>query len=198
MNRLYLVTVPVMALALTLTGFVGGGSSAMARSRVICKIVTINGKKRVSCPKAPLHGKNGKKGARGAQGPAGPAGPPGATGAAGAGSGLTLNFNAKLGQPLAVNKTITINNFTVRVSAKGNGECENVELLTGDRAGLVSVGAGNPFSVMGAFSAIPILTTDTSNMFTAVSADGGSTVSGIVGRKFAGGFCLVSGYITGV
>jgi hypothetical protein len=193
--------IATLALAGAVLG--AGGSALAARGEVICKFVRIHGKKRVSCPKRGLRGrrgprgKHGKNGTAGATGPQGPAGPAGAPGANGAGSGLTLNFNAKL-EPLT-KKTLFVGNFTVRVSAaNGGGVCENVELLTGAVPGFVSVGPEKPFTAIGSFGAFALLTSDTSNMFTAVSANGSSTVSGIVGRKSAGGFCLVSGYVTGV
>lgn len=197
MNRLYLVSISVLALAVLAGGFASRDNSAAASGQqVICKIVKINGKRRVSCPKAQLQGKRGPRGIAGPQGATGPTGAPGATGATGAGSGLTLNFNAKL-EPTKTKKLV-IGNFTIRVTAGNNGECGNVELLTGGTEGFVSIGPGSPFTSMGLFATQPILTSDTSNMFTAVSADGRRTVSGIVGRKFSGGFCLVSGYVTGV
>lgn len=162
-----------------------GSGSALAKSGVVCEKT---GKRKVSCPKKELRGKHGK---RGAQGPAGPAG------AAGAGSGLTLNFNAKLGNPFGTSKTLSVGaNFIIRASATGSGVCDQVELLTAGGASLVSVGGG-PFLAMGPVAKATLLAEDKSTTFTAVTATGFSTVSGIIGRVNSGGFCLVSGYVTG-
>lgn len=205
MRRRWLGSIAVLA-TLSLVGVALGadGSALASRGEVICKFIKVHGKKRVSCPKRGLRGqrgargKNGKNGDAGTAGPQGPAGPAGAPGANGAGSGLTLNFNAKL-EPLT-KKTLVIGDFTVRVAAaNGGGVCEKVELQTGLLPAFVSVGPGSAFTSVASFGTFPILTTDVSNMFTAVSAEGSSTVSGIVGRKSApGGYCLVSGYVTGV
>jgi hypothetical protein len=197
MNRLSLVSISVLALALLLGVFASRDNSALAaRQQVICKIVKVNGKSRVSCPKAQLHGKHGKNGQPGPQGPAGPPGATGATGAAGAGSGLTLNFNAKLNATEV--KQLVIGNFIIRAAAQPSGACENIKLLTGLFNSRVSIGPAGAFTSLPSNSVADLQAGDTSNMFTAVSENGGSTVSGIVGRATVGGFCLVSGYVTGV
>jgi hypothetical protein len=200
MNRIYVVLISVLGLALLTIGLVGGSNAAVRRGQVICKAVTIHGQERVSCPKAPLHGKRGAQGRRGKQGaagPAGPAGPPGAPGASGSGSGLTLNFNAKL-KPTA-SKELVIGNFTIREVAEPSGACNGIKLVSGSLESLVSIGPGGGFSgPIPSNESVDLVTTPTSNMFTAVTKDGTSTVSGIVGQVTSGGFCLVSGYVTGV
>jgi hypothetical protein len=192
MNRLRFGLVLVAGMAVGL--LVASGTSVFARGggdEVLCKRA---GKKTVSCPKKELRGKRGKRGRRGPRGRTGPAGPAGAPG--GAGSGLNLNFNAKL-SPSAT-KEVTVGNFTIRASAQPSGNCENIKLLTtGGVASRVSIGPNGAFTGLAANSVADLQGGDTSNMFTAVSENGGSTVSGIVGRASVGGFCLISGYVTG-
>jgi len=195
MKRLFLLAVSVLVFSLTFVAM-GGGSTATARNAVLCKFVKIKGKKRVSCPKRQLRGKRGRRGRRGRRGAQGPAGPPGAQGPAGAGSGLTLNFNAKLNATEV--KQLVIGNFTVRAAAKASGSCENIKLLTDLTASRISIGPAGAFSSLGSNSSEDLQSGNTSNMFTAVTENGTSTVSGIVGRASVGGFCLVSGYVTGV
>lgn len=199
MNRIYVVLISILALAL-LVGSLGGSSSAAPkRGKVICKIVKLKGKQRVSCPKSQLRGKKGKRGRRGRPGrvgATGPTGPAGERGPSGAGSGLTLNFNTKLNAGQV--KQLAIGNFTIRAAAQSSGNCENIKLLVGATDSVVSIGSNGPFEEVLNNKSKNLQSGNTSNMFTAVSADGGSTVSGIVGRVNSGGFCLVSGYVTGV
>lgn len=203
MKRLRLVPVSAVAACLVIGAMIGGGSYVFAAGgggpEVVCKAA---GKHLVICPKKELHGKRGKRGPQGLPGPAGPPGPAGApgttgaTGAAGAGSGLTLNFNAKLGP--SGNRSVQVGRFILRAVAFSNGHCDSIELLTGlGGEAAVSVGPNGAFVPMGANSAQPILSTETSNLFTAVTADGASTISGIVGQVYSGGYCLISGYVTG-
>jgi hypothetical protein len=190
------LSLAALALALFITGIGPNGDDASAaRGEVICKFVKVNGKKRVSCPKRGLRGKKGAAGAPGAAGATGPAGPAGPAGA-GAGSGLTLNFNAKLNA--AQVRQVVIGNFTIRAAAQPSGVCENIKLLTESLKSRVSIGAGQAFGILESNSAVDVQGGDTSNLFTAVTENGASTVSGIVGRTTVGGFCLVSGYVTGI
>jgi hypothetical protein len=195
MKRLYLVPLSACVVAALIVG-VSGIATAAGGNAVICKLVRIHGKKRVECPKKGLRGKHGKRGPAGPAGPTGSQGPAGATGPSGAGSGLTLNFNAKLNA--AQVKQLVIGNFTVRAAAQPSGACENIKLLTESLNSRVSVGPAGGFNSLPSNSSVDIQAGDTSQMFTAVTENGGSTVSGIVGRATVGGFCLVSGYVTGV
>jgi hypothetical protein len=200
MNRLYLVSISVLALVVFAAALAGGGSALAAGGKVVCKSIPSNGKNRVSCPKRGLHGKQGAPGAPGPTGPAGPqgpAGPAGAPGASGAGSGLTLNFNGKLNA--AEVRQLVIGNFTIRAAAQASGACEDIKLLTsGGLNSRLSIGPAGAFASLPGNSVADLQSGDTSNMFTSVTENGGSTVSGIVGRASVGGFCLVSGYVTGI
>jgi hypothetical protein len=124
-------------------------------------------------------------------GPAGPAGAP-----AGAGSGLNLNFNAYL----TPNKTkeLTIANFTITAASNAAGNCEPIRLRAGLTDSQIAVGAGGEFVALKNNSNIDLTNGKNSNMFTAVSTNGASTMSGIVGAVSANGVCLVSGYVTGL
>ncbi len=153
-----------------------------------------SGKHAVSCPKKDLHGKRGKRGKRGPQGLPGPAGPAGATG--GAGSGLTLNFNAYLTANKA--KELTVGNFTITAASDAFGSCVPISLRAGGGDSRLSVGSGVAFGSLLNNTSQPLTDGSNSNMFTAVSENGASTISGIVGSVTAGGRCLVSGYVTGV
>jgi hypothetical protein len=188
MKRVHVMSLAALVLAISLLFGVGMGNAA-GRDKVVCKFVKINGKKRVECPKKALRGKAGPAG------PAGPQGPAGVQGPAGAGSGLTLNFNAKL-SPGQV-KQVSIGNFTLRAAAQPSGACENIKLLTEVQDSLVSIGSGGPFSFVPNNSSVDLQAGDDSDMFTVVTLSGGNTMSGIVGRATQGGFCLVSGYVTG-
>jgi|GEM_PF-2321773 len=199
MKRLYIVVVSVLTLAVLVSALGSGSTAATRRGQVICKIVKLKGKQRVSCPKGQLRGKKGKRGRRGKRGlpgATGPAGPAGEQGPSGAGSGLTLNFNTKLNAGQV--KQLVIGNFTIRAAAQASGNCENIKLLVGATDSVVSIGSNGPFEEVLNNKSKNLQSGNTSNMFTAVSADGGSTVSGIVGRVNSGGFCLVSGYVTGI
>jgi hypothetical protein len=107
-----------------------------------------------------------------------------------------LNFNANLNANEV--KQIAIGNFTVRAAAGPTGSCVNIQLRAGSVDSRVSLGAGGAFAFLGNNLAVAVQTGNTSNMFTAVTDDGRSTVSGTVGRVTVGGRCLVSGFVTGV
>ncbi len=194
MTRLRTLSLLVLVACLTMGIAAGSGAASAASHHVICKIKVLHKKRVVSCPKGPLRGKRGAKGTPGAPGTQGPAGPTGPT--AGAGSGLNLNFNAHL----TPNKTkeLTVNNFTVIAASNAAGACEPVRLRAGGRSSRLAVGAGGEFGFLGSNEVANLTNGKNSNMFTAVTEDGGSTMSGIVGAVTAGGVCLVSGYVTGV
>lgn len=194
MNRLYLLSISILALGLVAGVSLSGSDDARAaRGKVTCKLKGKKGKKRVVCPKRQVRGKHGRRGRRGR---AGPAGAPGAPGASGAGSGLTLNFNADLNANEI--KQVVIGNFTIRAASGPTGSCVNIQLRAGNIDSRVSIGSKGPFSSLLNNLSTELQIGNTSDMFTAVSDSGGSTVSGIVGRVTVGGRCLVSGYVTGI
>jgi len=167
-----------------------------AKGQVICKLERKGKKRVVSCPKKQLRGKRGRRGKRGKFGAPGPAGPAGAP--AGAGSGLSLNFNAYLTASKA--KELTIGNFTVTAAAKSSGACEPIKLRAGSAtaASRYAIGAGGEFAGIASNASVNLTNGKNSNMFTAVSDNGSSTMSGIVGAVTVGNVCLVSGYVTGI
>jgi len=202
MRRLQLLLVAALSLALTVAFVVGGSASAARRGRavVVCKFKVKRGKRLVICPKRRLRGRRGKPGAPGGAGPAGPAGaagpagPPGASG--GSGSNLNLNFNAYL----TANRTreLTIGNFTITAASTSAGSCEPIRVRAGATDSRIAVGAGQEFSFIPNNTNKAVTNGKNSNMFTAISENGASTMSGIVGAVTAGGVCLVSGYVTGL
>lgn len=190
--RLLLISVLVLGLVVGVA-LDGEGDAQAARGEVICKFKKVRGKKRVSCPKGQLRGKRGARGPAGAAGAAGPAGAPGVSGA---GSNLNLNFNANLNANEV--HQIVVGNFTVRAASGPTGACVDIILRAGNTDSRISKGPAGPFGFLPNNEATTLQAGDTSNMFTAVSDNGGSTVSGIVGRVTVGGRCLVSGYVTGI
>jgi collagen type I alpha len=197
-KRLRLVPISAVAACLVIGAFASGGSYALAArgggAEVICKA---SGKHAVSCPKKELHGKRGKRGPQGLPGPVGPAGPAGPAGAAGAGagSGLSLNFNAYLTPNKA--REIPIGNFIVTAASDALGNCVPITLRA-EAASHYSVGPAVAFGPLPGNSSVGLTNGSNSNMFTAVSDNGSSTISGIVGSITVGGRCVVSGYVTGV
>lgn len=137
-------------------------------------------------------GPRGHQGVPGPQGPAGPAGPQGAPGPAGMG----LNFNRALTANTI--SEITLGNFTITASADANGNCVNIRIRANAKDSRLSVGSGGIFNSLLNNTNASVQNGDTSQMFTAVTEDGTSTMSGIVGRASVGGRCYVSGYVTGV
>jgi hypothetical protein len=191
MTRFHLLSIAALS-ALAMAIFVGGAGSAFAaKQQVTCK-VKVKGKKRVvDCPKGQLKGKRGARGPRGVAGPAGPAGAP-----AGAGSGLNLNFNAYLSA--SEKKEVTIGNFTIRAASDALGNCAPIVLRAGAVDSRFSHGSSGAFAVLLNNTLGTVAVANTSDLFTAVSENGASTMSGIVGAVTAGGVCLVSGYVTGL
>jgi hypothetical protein len=188
-----------MLAALTLTalaviGITVGGSALAAHGgsgEVVCKLTKVHGKRVVSCPRGALRG---RRGPRGRQGKTGPTGPTGAAG--GAGSNLNLNFNAYL--TASKTKEITIGNFTITAAAQASGNCEPIRVRAGASDSQIAIGSSGVFGFLPNNTNKEVTTGKTTNMFSAVSENGSSTMSGIVGSAFAGGVCLVSGYVTGV
>lgn len=187
-----LIVVLAAAITALLASGVGSVFAAGKGGDVTCKV---EGKREVSCPKKELKGKKGKRGKRGKRGPAGPPGPPGPAGSSGAGSNLNLNFNAYL----TANKTkeITVNNFTITAASDASGKCVPISLRVGGTDSRLSVGSGGAFVIVLNNENRALTDGANSNMFTAVTENGASTISGIVGSTTAGGVCLVSGYVTG-
>lgn len=196
MRNRYLMSTGALVAASGLVFAIGFGENATAARGMVTCVIKKQGKKRVvNCPRGQVRGARGKRGARGRPGAVGPAGPAGPAGApAGAGSGLNLNFNAYL----TANKTkeLAIGNFTITAASNGAGACEPIRLrpATGSR---VAVGAGSEFSSVSANASKSLTNGKNSNMFTAVSNNGSSTMSGIVGAVTVGNVCVVSGYVTG-
>jgi len=108
---------------------------------------------------------------------------------------LNLNFN----EYLTPNRTkeLTIGNFTIRASSDALGNCSPIVLRAGATDSRFSHGSAGTFSILLNNTIGTVTAANTSDMFTAVSENGASTMSGIVGAVTAGGVCLVSGYVTG-
>lgn len=193
MTRMRLLSISLLAAGLVLALTIGGSATA-ARGVVVCKLKTKHGKRVVVCPRNALRGRRGAKGKRGAAGPAGPAGPAGAP--AGSGSGLNLNFNARLTVSNNV-RELTIGSFNITAAAKSSGACEAIKLRVAANS-RVAIGSGEKFAPIAAAEVVNLTDGTNSNMFTAVSNDGVSTMSGIVGAVTIGNVCVVSGYVTGV
>jgi hypothetical protein len=195
LKRLRLVPVSAIAACLAV-GVLGGGVSSALAARGAEVDCHATGKHVVSCPKKEIHGKRGKRGPQGLPGPAGPAGPPGAPGLSGAGSNLNLNFNAYLTPNRT--KELEVGNFTITAASDAFGSCVPISLRAGGADSRLSVGAGAAFGLLLNNTSAALTNGANSNMFTAVSENGVSTISGIVGSVTAGGRCLVSGYVTGL
>ena len=133
----------------------------------------------------------GKRGKRGKRGPAGPAGPPGAPGA----NGVGLNFNRILYS--SESAPITLGNFRITAAADANGLCTSIKILAVSEASQISIGSGGSFLPLG-INGLATIASGKSEMFTAVTSNGASTMSGIVGNVSVGDHCVVSGYVTGV
>jgi hypothetical protein len=146
--------------------------------------------KKCHCPPGPRgpRGPRGSTGPRGATGPAGPSG----------GGANSLNFDARLAP--STSKSITIGNFTVNETSTAAGNCNDVMMRAGNLDGKYSVGVGVFVAITNNTNAtlVPTSAAGNSRPFTAVSNDGSSTVSGIIGCANSGGVALTSGYITGI
>lgn len=147
--------------------------------------------------KAPeKHRQRGARGPRGPRGFQGSPGQPGATGPQGpAGRSAGANFNAALSGNAS--ESLTIGAFTISETASG-GSC-GVITIGSTAASLVSIGTGtfNPLMVVPAGSTTAIVVPPKTDIFTAVTTDGTSTVSGHVGAASSGGSCITTGFATG-
>ncbi len=114
-------------------------------------------------------------------------------GGGGGGSNLT-QFTATLSA--GQTKTETIGNFTV-TALNNAGACGNISVQSGGLDSQRSIGLNAIFANLAANQTATIISTNVSQAFTAVTDDGSSFVSGVVGRAQQGGNCLISGYLTG-
>jgi hypothetical protein len=117
-------------------------------------------------------------------------------GGGGGGGGANL---VSFSQRLSANqtKTQTIGNFTVSSATNGAGACGPIQLQAGDLDSQRSIGLNAAFANLAANTTVNITNANVSQAFTAVSDNGASAVSGVVGRAQQGGTCLLSGYLTG-
>ncbi len=165
------------ATAITAAGDGGGASSAAS--------------------KAPgKHRHRGPRGPRGPRGVQGPPGEPGATGPQGpTGRSAGTNFNAVLSGNAS--ESVTIGAFTVSETASG-GSCGVIKIGS-TAANLLSIGTGtfNPLMAVPGGSTTVIVVPPKTDIFTAVTTDGMSTVSGHVGAASSGGNCITTGFVTG-
>jgi hypothetical protein len=120
----------------------------------------------------------------------------GGGGGGGGGGGANL---VSFSQRLSANqtKTQTIGNFTVSSATNGAGACGPIQLQAGDLDSQRSIGLNAAFANLAANTTVNITALNVSQAFTAVSDNGASAVSGVVGRAQQGGTCLLSGYLTG-
>ncbi len=148
--------------------------------------------------------KRGRRGRRGPRGPRGPQGPKGNTGAQGpqgpagpAGTG-GLNFNG------VGDKVVVVGNFTVSSSFVNPSNCAvtgrigNLDSFWTVGLGVGFTGGTNNNSNFDIVNSPPAASQGKSQSFTAVSKDGTSTATGIVGCVNSAGLHLNSGYVTGV
>lgn len=114
----------------------------------------------------------------------------------GGGGGTTFQSFA---QRLQANetKTVTIGNFTITSATNGAGTCGAIQLQSGNLDSQRSLGLNAAFANLPANSTANITAANVSQAFTAVSDDGTSNATGVVGRAQQGNTCLLSGYITG-
>jgi collagen type I alpha len=159
-------------------------------------------------------GPAGPAGPRGPQGPAGPAGPQGATGATGPAGGGSSNlqlFDSRLG----VNDTeaVAFGNFIVAVTTDTSGDCEGGGMRTGSKESQVAITAAVGAAAAHDYQVIDPNSTPSSDPsaglfgpnsaavdFTAVTQDGTSGVSGIIGCNYtntSGSTSVTSGFVVG-
>jgi hypothetical protein len=111
-------------------------------------------------------------------------------------AGITFeSYNATL--QANQSKTVTIGNFTVTSATNAAGQCGPIQLQAGNLNSQRSIGLNAAFANLNDNATANIANANVSQAFTAVSDDGTSTMSGIVGRAQQGNTCLLSGYITG-
>jgi hypothetical protein len=114
-------------------------------------------------------------------------------GGGGGGSNLT-QFTATLAPNAS--KTETIGNFTV-TATNNAGTCGTITVQAGALDSQRSIGLNAAFANLGDNSTANIAAANVSQAFTAVTDDGSSYVSGVVGRAQQGNTCLITGYLTG-
>ena len=114
---------------------------------------------------------------------------------AGGGGPSLVAFNGRL----AANETLTktIGNFTITSAANGAGQCGAIQLRAGNLDSQRSIGLNAAFANLASNATANITNANVSQAFTAVSDDGTSAVSGVVGRAQQGNTCLLTGYMTG-
>jgi hypothetical protein len=119
----------------------------------------------------------------------------GGGGGGGGGGASIVSFSTRLSANQT--QTKTIGNFTVSSATNGAGTCGAIQLQSGNLDSQRSIGLNAAFANLGANTTVNITAANVSQAFTAVSDDGTSAVSGVVGRAQQGGTCLLSGYLTG-
>jgi hypothetical protein len=110
------------------------------------------------------------------------------------GGGLTP-FTATLGANDT--KSTTIGNFTISSATNNAGTCGAIQLQAGTLDSQRSIGLNAAFANLASNATATITAANVSQAFTAVSDDGTSTVSGVVGRAQQGNTCLITGYLAG-
>ncbi len=121
-------------------------------------------------------------------------------GGGGGGGGTTAGIAFEsFAQRLQANetKTVTIGNFTITSATNGAGTCGPINLQAGNLDSQRSIGLNTLFANLAANGTATITNANVSQAFTAVSDDGASTATGVVGRTQQGATCLLSGYVTG-
>ena len=116
-------------------------------------------------------------------------------GGGGGGGANIVSFSARL--TANQTQTRTIGNFTVSSATNGAGTCGAIQLQSGNLDSQRSIGLAAAFANLAANATVNITAANVSQAFTAVSDDGSSAVSGVVGRAQQGNTCLLSGYLTG-
>jgi len=119
----------------------------------------------------------------------------GGGGGGGGGGANIVSFSARL--TANQTQTRTIGNFTVSSATNGAGTCGAIQLQSGNLDSQRSIGLAAAFANLAANATVNITAANVSQAFTAVSDDGSSAVSGVVGRAQQGNTCLLSGYLTG-
>jgi hypothetical protein len=117
-------------------------------------------------------------------------------GGGGGPTGATLvSFTGRL----AANQTLTrtIGNFTITSATNAAGNCGAIQLQSGNLDSQRSIGLAAAFANLAANATATITNANVSQAFSAVSDDGTSAVSGVVGRAQQGNTCLLTGYMTG-
>jgi trimeric autotransporter adhesin len=106
-----------------------------------------------------------------------------------------VSFNARLGANESFSRQI--GNFTVQSATNNAGTCGAIQLAAGNADSQRSIGLNAGFANLAPNTTANITAANVSQAFTAVTDDGSSGVSGVVGRAQQGNTCLLSGYMTG-